>query len=206
MTDHFDLLGEPRRPWLETESLKTKFLSLSAECHPDRIHSVSERERLAANQRFVALNAAYRCLREPRDRLQHLFELESGAKPKAIETAPADSMELFLQVGQLCRDVDLFLAERSKAASPLLKVQLFERGVEWTDRINAMQGHINASRDKLLEELKGLNTIWEHAPAIGNPQRAAVLPLKRLEQLYRLLSYLTRWSAQLRERLVQLSL
>ena len=35
MTDYFNLLSEPRRPWLNPEALKQKFLNLSAEVHPD---------------------------------------------------------------------------------------------------------------------------------------------------------------------------
>ena len=36
MTDCFALLGEPRCPWLDAEALKSRFLVLSAEAHPDR--------------------------------------------------------------------------------------------------------------------------------------------------------------------------
>jgi hypothetical protein len=39
MNDCFALLNEPRRPWLDSEALKQRFVSLSAELHPDRTHS-----------------------------------------------------------------------------------------------------------------------------------------------------------------------
>ena len=39
MTDAFALLSEPRRPWLDAEALKARFLPLSAAVHPDRVHS-----------------------------------------------------------------------------------------------------------------------------------------------------------------------
>ena len=45
MTDNFALLNEPRRPWLEANLLKQKFLALSADFHPDRIHNASESEK-----------------------------------------------------------------------------------------------------------------------------------------------------------------
>lgn len=82
MTDAFALLSESRRPWLDADALKSRFLPLSAEVHPDRVHSASEAEKAAANTRYAELNAAYNTLREPRDRLLHLLELEAGGKPR----------------------------------------------------------------------------------------------------------------------------
>ena len=88
MTDCFALPAEPPRPWLDADALKAKFLARSAEVHPDRVHSAPEAERAAAQERYTALNAAFNTLREPKDRLQHLLELELGAKPGG-RVAPA---------------------------------------------------------------------------------------------------------------------
>ena len=206
MTDHFALLDEPRRPWLDAEAVRAKFLARSAEVHPDRFHAAAEDERLAATNRFAALNAAHQCLREPRERLRHLLELESGVAPADTQRIPAEMMDLFMTVGQLCREVDQFLAERARVTSPLLKVQWFARGMEWTDRLNALQQQLNARRDGLISELQTLNAAWATAPTLGSPERRAALPLERLEQAYRAFSYLTRWTGQLQERVVQLSL
>src|SRR5438132_9046006 len=51
MIDYFALLHEPRRPWLDPDLLKQKFISLSAEVHPDRVHLAGEAEKHAAQQR-----------------------------------------------------------------------------------------------------------------------------------------------------------
>src|ERR1043166_1863885 len=139
MIDVFALLHEPRRPWLDAEALKQKFLALSGAAHPDRVHSATDAEKQAANARYAELNAAHNTLREPRGRLLHLLELEHGAKPSDIQRIPPGTMDLFVEVGQLCRDVDAFLAERRNVTSPLLKVQMFERGMEWTDKLQALQ-------------------------------------------------------------------
>ena len=205
MTDNFALLNEPRRPWLDSDCLKQKFLTFSAEVHPDRFHSASEAEKSAANQRYAELNSAYNCLREPKERLLHLLELELGAKPKDVQRIPPGTMDLFVEVGQTCRDADAFLDEKSKVTSPLLKVQMFEKGMEWTDKLTALQQKINSKRDEIFGELQKLNSIWDSAPAIGSSERKTVLPLDRLEQLYRILSYVARWTEQLQERVVQLS-
>jgi DnaJ-domain-containing protein 1 len=205
MTDNFDLLNEPRLPWIDSDALKQKFFPLSAPFHPDRVHGGTDAEKFSANQRYAELNAAYNCLREPKERLLHLIELESGKKPSDIQKIPPGTMDLFVEVGQTCRDADAFLAEKSKVTSPLLKVQLFERGQEWTDKLNALQQKINSKRDELSTELREMNSVWKSAPQNGSPDRVGALPLERLEQIYRIFSYIARWSEQIQERVVQLS-
>jgi curved DNA-binding protein CbpA len=199
MTDNFALLDELRRPWLDPERLKQKFLARSTEVHPDRVHTAPEAVRKAAGERYAELNAAYNCLREPRERLRHILELELGAPPADLERLPSAMTDGFFELGRLCKEADVFLTEKNRVRSPLLKVQLFERGQEWTDKLFAEQRRLNASRDGLLAELQGMNAMWE---AASNPG----LPLERLEQIYRSLGYLGRWSEQIQERIVQLSL
>ncbi len=206
MTDHFALFQEPRRPWIDPDSLKAKFLASSAECHPDRFHQAPERDQFAAQQRYTELNTAYLCLREPKDRLLHLLELELGAKPKAVQQLPSETMGLFVEVGEVCRQVDAFLTEKAKVTSPLLKVQWFEKGMQWTETLNALRKKILFQHGELIGELAAMNSVWESAPDTGTEQRRATLPLERLEQMYRALSFIARWTAQIEERLVQLTL
>jgi DnaJ-domain-containing protein 1 len=196
MADHFILLNEPRRPWLEPEELKQKFLALSATVHPDRAHNLSAAEREQSQQRYTELNAAYNCLRDPRNRLRHLLELERGSAPKDIQQIPQDLMNVFMEVSQVCRQADAFLAEKNKVSSPLLKVQLFGRGQEWTEKLRHLHNSVSARRDSLVEELKMIDARWS--------QSANSNPLERLESLYRLFSYFDRWLAQIQERLTQL--
>ena len=149
MTDYFALFNEPRRPWLDAEALKQKFLALSATVHPDRVHNLGEAERAAAQERYTELNAAYNCLREPKERLQHLLELELGALPKDIQRIPSELMDLSLEVGKACREADAFLAEKAKVTSPLLQVSFFERGQEFVDKLQALRQRVNALNDAL---------------------------------------------------------
>ena len=205
MTDYFALLNEPRRPWSDPDSLKAKFLALSAEMHPDRAHGESETTKRVAHERYTELNSAYNCLREPKDRLLHLLQLESGKKPKEVQEIPPVAVELFLEVARVCREVDLFLARGATVTSPLLKVQVFERSQEWTDELNALQQQINSRRDELLEDLKEMDTGWEKVAGAGAAERQQSLPLDRLEQVYRALSFVARWTSQIQERVVQLA-
>ena len=206
MTDHFAVLGEPRLPWLDAGALKEKFLALSSAIHPDRVATASETEKQAAQAHSTQLNAAYQCLSDPKSRLQHLLELELGTKPSGIERPPADLVELFPQTGRLCREVDAFLDERARTTSPLLKARLFARGLECTERLNQFQKALRLKAAVMDEQLKAMNGAWHKAPAIGDDARAQSLPLESLHEVYRTISYLKRWTEQIQERAVQLSL
>ncbi len=199
--DYFALLDEPRRPWLDGDSLKKKFLKLSANAHPDKIHSATESEKSAASKKFAELNAAFNCLAAPKSRLLHLLELELGAKPKDIQQIPNDLANIFADVSMACSSADRFLAEKAKATSPLLQVQLFERAQEWIEKLNALQKRLASFQEQLLTELKSLDTKW-----IASDSQTRSSLLKELENLYRLFSYFNRWNGQIQERVVQLSL
>ena len=203
--DNFALLQQARQPWLNPDSLKAKFLELSTQAHPDKVHSASESEKARASSRYAEVNAAYNCLREPKERLLHLLELEAGAKPTDVQSLPPRTMDLLMEVGTLCRQVDQFLATKAQTTSPLLKVQMFEKGIDWSEKLTKLRQEINLRRDKLWAELEGMNAVWNAAPAPGSPERAAALPLERLEQVYRVCSFTARWTEQIQERLVQLT-
>jgi DnaJ-domain-containing protein 1 len=200
MMDNFALFNEPRCPWLDADLLKQKFLALSSNLHPDKIHSASDAVKNVAAKKFAKLNAAYNCLREPKSRLLHLLELELGAKPKDIQMIPSVLADLFAEVSMVCRSADGFLTERSKVTSPLLQVQLFERGQDWVEKLNVLQRKLNELREKLTEELKSFDAQWILADAVS---RKEILP--KLEELYRLFGYFNRWNGQIQERVFQLS-
>jgi curved DNA-binding protein CbpA len=189
MTDYFAVLDEPRRPSLDPEALKAKFLSLSAAVHPDRVHNAPETDRAAAHERYTQLNAAYQCLRDTKSRLRHFLELERGARLRDVQEIPPETMDLFFRVGEVCRETDRFLAEKRQITSPLLKVQFFERGEEYR------------------KKLENLGADLRQRIAAAEGEVVSLDPsLPRLEAIYRLLSYYGRWLSQLQERSVQLAL
>lgn len=205
MTDAFALLGLERRPWLDPEAVKRRFHELSAAWHPDRHHGAPEAEKAEAVGRYSGLNAAHQTLAEPRDRLLHVIELESGARPRDIQRIPPGTMDLFIEVGQACRDCDTFLQGRVETTSPMLKLKFMREAMEWADRLAEVTARVQAKEAALLDELRGMNAAWESAPPVGDPGRVATLPMERLEQCYRALSYVARWQGQVRERVVQLA-
>jgi DnaJ-domain-containing protein 1 len=203
MIDCFARLGEPRRPWVDLETLKQKFLTLSNETHPDRFHQLGEAEQREAQARSAELNAAYQCLREPKDRLRHLLELERGTRPGELQEIPPALMDLFQDVIALCRQVDVFLAEKAAVNSPLLKVQVFVRGQVWSEKLTALQQRLSLQQAELSAALKGLDEKWM---AAGHEASIRAGLLGGLEELYRLFSYFGRWQGQLQERFLRLAL
>jgi DnaJ-domain-containing protein 1 len=204
--DYFALLGQPRQPWLDLASLKAAFLEQSSRLHPDRVQAASAEEKAAATGRFAELNAAYNCLREPKERLLHLLELESGAVPASVQSVPEGTMDLFIETGQICRQADQFLASTGHASSPLLQVQRLVQNQEWTVRLQELQKRIHLRRSQLLAESQEMNAAWNAAPPFPSPARLSTLPLRRLEEMARTLSYIARCGGQVQERLSQLAI
>ena len=192
MTDYFALLGEPRQPWLDEEELKSRFFALSSSVHPDRAHALPEEEKQAAHARYTELNAAYNCLREPKERLRHLIELQTGRKPVRVQEVPGDMVEMFFQIGQACREADEFLKRKAAVTSPILLVEFFEQGQSLTERLMKLSRDLAGRQSRLTAELKTANAEWNKK-------------IERLEQIQQTLSYLHRWIAQLQERIVQLA-
>jgi hypothetical protein len=203
--DNFAPLGQARRPWIDPDFLKAAFLEISARLHPDRVQAATGPEREAATRSYAELNAAYNCLRDPKQRLLHLLELELGSPPANIQDITPGTMDLFLEVGQNCRQADGIFAGKAASPSPLLQAQRFEQGMACAEKLGALQQRIHLRRDDLFEELKAMNAAWIAAPPPQSTDRSGALPLRRLEEIGRELSYITRWSAQIQERIVQLS-
>lgn len=199
--DCFALLSQPRQPWLDSDLVKASFLEKSSEVHPDRFHNAPPERRQAAAARFADLNEAHQRLREPKDRLRHLLELERGRKADDIQGAPVGAMELFMKLAELCRHVDAFLTRRGAVSSPMLKAQLFGEGLERVEQLQAAQQSLATRRSELEQQLRDLNHRW-----LGNeqPQKPPAL-LAELEELSREFSFLARWSGQVQERLARLS-
>lgn len=207
MQDAYTLLGEVRRPWIDADALKAKFLRLSKEWHPDGLNLSDPAERIAANNRFADMNQAWRTLADPKERLLHLLELEAGEKPRDIQRIPPGTMDLFVEVGQTCKDCDTFLDNNPSVTSPMLQLQRMHLAATWIDRLQDLQKRISALRTARLDALAKLNPLWESAPdPIADPAaRRASLPLDDLELIYRSLSYIDRWTQQIDERLVRLA-
>ena len=203
--DYFALLGAPRLPWLDPTILKNQFLEQSTSVHPDRVHGAEPALRREANERYAALNAAWRCLGDAKERLGHLLTLELGARPQEVHEIPPATASLFEEVVRACRSADGFLSRRTTVASPILQARQFAEAAALADLIRGIQQRLQFQQESLEQSLRELNSAWEMAPPPGSSERAARLPLDRIETAWRALSYIKRWGVQLQERWVRLA-
>lgn len=192
MTDYFALLGLPRRPWIEAEEIKARFLALSASAHPDRTHG--DGDAAGATARFAELNAAAACLREPKERLNHFLELETKEARPTMAAMSSELMNFFGRVASILREADGLIAERARTTSPILQAQMFAIGLDLTERIEAVQREVAELRARSDEELREISERWPHSK-----------PLARLRELAHIYATLGRWETQLRERYASLA-
>lgn len=90
MTDYFALFVQPRGPSIDLEALEQKYHELARAAHPDR-------SAQPAND-FAEINEAYRILRDPKSRLQHLLTLEGRPPSASSAEVPSDLAKLFMKI------------------------------------------------------------------------------------------------------------
>lgn len=185
MIDHFARLGVPRAPWLNPETLKERFLELSAHAHPDKAADQKQK----AEDDFRGLNESYQILRTNRSRILHLLELQGTAKPEHVQTLPPIALDLFSSIADVTRQADALLKEKATANSPMLKVQFFEKALPCVDSIQALQSDVQKRVQAVEAELQPLNA--------GQ--------IEKLQQIAAALGFLEKWQAQLQERATMLT-
>jgi DnaJ-domain-containing protein 1 len=191
--DPFAAFNLAPAPALDEAALKEQFARATAESHPDRFQQAPEAERTAAEARYAELNRAYQTLVDPRQRLLALYELTKGEKPRDVQRIPPGTMDLFVEVGQACKQLDEFL-ERKRAAGRLERAGLMSEEMTLQDGLGALKTKLETLGGTLADDLNALDAKW----------RAGDKDLNALEAVYRKYSYLARWRQQLEEREIAL--
>ena len=179
MTDHFALLGEARRPFLDPEKLKEKYHARSREAQPD-----------------AELNEAFRVLSDPKLRLHHLLLLEGADLPAGRAVPPAVA-ELFWETGNVLRETDGWLQRNAAASSNLARAMLHPARTKLERKLADLEEQLHAKHTTALAELQRLDAAW---------QATAPNDLPQLVQLYDTLAYLTRLLERTAEKRLQLQL
>jgi molecular chaperone HscB len=75
-TDFFSIFSHPRKLNVDTKTLEKQFYAKSRELHPDRFAARPKIEQEAVLEQSSLLNDAWRTLKDPITRTEHLLELE----------------------------------------------------------------------------------------------------------------------------------
>ncbi len=179
--DYFSFLGVPRRLALDPQDLERRFRDLSRQFHPDYFYNAPPAERLASLERSSYLNDAYRTLRNPAARIEHLMAIE-GLPPATsdggnVKVPPALLEEVFALNEELDEIRELREAGGDGAA---IRVRL--------ERARAPIEHKRDEHERRIQELSAhydsqLNSPAEHRKATLERLREQLLERKYIDNL-----------------------
>ena len=190
MTDYFALLGEVRRPWIDSNKLKQKYHQLTLQLHPDR---GSRNQTSEETDSLAELNEAFRVLQDPKLRLQHLLMLENAA-PVAARPVPPALANLFWDTGASLKNLDAILEKQSSTSrltQALGKSEIADAEMRTREILDQLRSLYNDALDKV----RRTDPLWLADPAAN---------VSTLVDLYDSFSYLSRLIEQVNERLLRL--
>jgi molecular chaperone HscB len=177
--DYFAFFGLPRKLTVDPQDLERRFRELSRKFHPDYYYNATPAERLASLERSSYLNDAYRALRHPVSRIEHLLAIE-GLPGVSPEEHPAGSgagkvpAALLEEVFALNEELDeIREAREAGTAAAALRA-----------RLASARAPIERKRQEHQRQLDALAAQWD-ALADGSPERQATLHALRERLLER---------------------
>jgi molecular chaperone HscB len=180
--DFFSFLGLPRQLNVDLQQLERNFRELSRKFHPDYYYNASSQERLASLERSSYLNDAYRALKNPVSRIEHLLAIEglpsvtseAGAAGQATKVPPALLEEVFA----LNEELDEIREARERGAD----AATLQR------RLAAARAPIDRKREEHDAEVHALSARWDTqrdtAPAAEKRKTLDALRTLLLERNY----------------------
>ncbi len=149
--DYFTFFGLPRRLTVDLQDLERRFRELSRKFHPDYFYNAAPAERLASLERSSYLNDAYRVLRNPVARAEHLLALEGLPAPTSEEGSAKVPPALLEEVFALNEELDELRELRESGADP----------AAMRSRLDAAREPIGRKRDEHERQLRDLSTRWD---------------------------------------------
>ena len=174
--DYFSFFGMPRRLTLDAGELERRLRDLSRKFHPDYFYNSPPAERLASLERSSYLNDAYRTLRNPVSRIEHLLAIE-GLPPtrhedSTVKVPPALLEEVFALNEELDEIREL---RESGGADPAALAA----------RLSAARKPIERKRDEHERQLQELSARWDAQEGAAPEERRATLETLREQLLER---------------------
>ena len=160
--DYFSFLGLPRLLNLDLQELERNFRELSRKFHPDYYYNAPPAERLASLERSSYLNDAYRALRNPASRLEHLLAIEGLPSAKSEEGAAKVPPALLEEVFALNEELDDIREARENGAAPedlrrrlaVARAPIERKRAEHEAQLRELSGSWDAGRDTASGEQK----------------------------------------------------
>ena len=164
--DYFSFLGVPRHLNLDLQELERQFRELSRRFHPDYYYNASLSERLASLERSSYLNDAYRALRNPVSRIEHLLAIEGLPPAKAEGTGsdhatPQPPPALLEEVFALNEELDEIRELRESGADPAML----------RARLETARKPIDDKREEHEEQVRRLSEQWDALPSDASPEQ-----------------------------------
>jgi molecular chaperone HscB len=161
--DYFSFFGLPRRLVIDQGQLERRFRDLSRQFHPDYFYNASPSERLASLERSSYLNDAYRALRSPISRIEHLLAIE-GLPPAKSEDAGSGQVagkvppELLEEVFELNEQLDEIRESRESGTDPSAL----------RDRLDSARKPIDLKREEHERKVESLSAQWDQQLDAGD--------------------------------------
>lgn len=175
--DYFSFFGLPRRLGLDPQDLERRFRDLSRKFHPDYFYNAAPAERLASLERSSYLNDAYRTLRNPAARIEHLLAVEGLPPAKSDEGSVKVPPALLEEVFALNEELDEIRELRASGGD---EAQL-------RTRLEAAKTPIDRKREAHERRIQELSDTWDSqagAPATERRPTLDALREQLLEQKY----------------------
>jgi molecular chaperone HscB len=171
--DYFTFFGLPRRLSIDMPELERRFRELSRKFHPDYFYNAPPAERLASLERSSYLNDAYRTLRNPASRVDHLLAVE-GLPPTTKSDGEGTKVPpaLLEEVFALNEELDeIREAREAGGGEPALRA-----------RLDAARVPIERKREEHERRIEELSARWDSQADAPPQERRATLEALR-EQL-----------------------
>jgi len=173
--DYFTFLGLPRKLTLSAADLERRFRELSRKFHPDYFYNASPAERLASLERSSYLNDAYRTLRHPASRIEHLLAIEGMPSAKSETESAKVPPSLLEEVFALNEELDEIREQRESGGDPTVLHA----------RLEAARDPIDRRREEHERRLNELATRWDSQEQASPQDRRATLEALRERLLER---------------------
>jgi molecular chaperone HscB len=169
--DYFSFLGLPRRLVLDAQELDRRFRDLSRKFHPDFFYNATPTERLASLERSSYLNDAYRALKQPVSRIEHLLTIEGLPIGKSEAGEAKVPPSLLEEVFALNEELDEIREQRESGTD----------AATLAARLAAARRPIEAKRDEHERALADASEQWDRlADAPADQRRATLATLRQL--------------------------